>query len=113
MKTFLICPVRGVSPAETEGFVKQLEADGYTVHWPPRDTNQDDATGYRICSDNMAAIAASDVVHVVWDGNSQGCLFDLGVAFALGKRVTPLRMPPPTEGKSFQNMVAHWASKAA
>lgn len=109
MKSFLICPVRGVDPETQKAIVAGLEAAGFAVHWPPRDTNQDDSTGLRICRDNMAALAAADVVHVMWDGKSQGCLFDLGVAFALGKKVEPVSLPAPTEGKSFQNMVQAWA----
>jgi nucleoside 2-deoxyribosyltransferase len=108
--TFLICPVRGVDPATRAAQVAALEADGYTVHWPPRDTNQDDAVGLRICRDNADAIAASDVVHVIWDGKSHGCLFDLGVAFALRKIVIPIELPEATEGKSFQNMILEWAA---
>ena len=108
LKTFLICPVRGGKAAASAGAVASLEAAGWIVHWPPRDTDQDDPTGLRICRDNLAAIRAADVVHVAWDGESQGCLFDLGMAFALGKRVIPLGLPPPTPGKSFQNMVMAW-----
>lgn len=109
MKSFLICPVRGVPPEEHAAVVRQLERSGFDVHWPPRDTDQNDPTGLRICSDNAAAISAADLVHVIWDGKSQGCLFDLGVAFALGKPVSPISLPAPTEGKSFQNMVQTWA----
>src|SRR5690348_9799883 len=100
MKSFLICPVRGIDPATHEETVRRLEGEGYVVHWPPRDTDQIDDTGLRICRDNMAAIAAADVVHVIWDGKSQGCLFDLGVAFALAKRIIPVTLPEPTAGKS-------------
>jgi nucleoside 2-deoxyribosyltransferase len=109
MKTFLICPVRGIDPTTQLETVQKLEADGYVVHWPPRDTNQDDSIGLRICNDNREAIRAADVVHVIWDGNSQGCLFDLGIAFALGKPVIPMSLPPCSEGKSFQNMIQAWA----
>jgi nucleoside 2-deoxyribosyltransferase len=108
MKTFLICPVRGHSMAETEAIVELLERDGWEVHWPPRDTNQDDPAGYQICCDNLAAITVADAVHVVWDGQSQGCLFDLGMAFALKKRIIPIQLPAPSTGKSFQNMVREW-----
>lgn len=38
-----------------------------------------------------------------------GSLFDLGMAFALGKPIIYLEMPDQTEGKSFQNMVKKWA----
>lgn len=108
MRTFLICPVRGVEPHVSQAFVAQLEADGYEVHWPHRDTDQNDEVGLRICRDNMAAIAAADVVHVIWDGKSQGCLFDLGIAFALNKPIVTLSLPPPSAGKSFQNMMRVW-----
>ena len=106
--SFLICPVRGKDPASYAAIVAGLERDGYTVHWPPRDTNQDDSTGLRICRDNAAAIRAADVVHVVWDGQSQGCLFDLGIAFALGKAIIPIDLPDPSPQKSFQNMIRAW-----
>lgn len=112
MNTFLICPVRGVDPAETAGYVSALEADGWVVHWPPRDTDQDDDTGLRICRDNLAAIRTADCVHIVWDGNSQGCLFDLGMAFAMGKMIVPLSLPAPTDHKSFQNMINAYRSKS-
>lgn len=109
-RTFLICPVRGVDPAESEAVVKQLEADGWTVHWPPRDTNQNDDVGLSICSDNRAAIIRADCVHVIWDGKSQGVLFDLGMAFALAKRIHVVSLPKLTHNKSFQNMVQAWAN---
>ena len=110
MKVFLICPVRGHSISETEQVVRDLEYQGMTVHFPPRDTKQDgDPTGYRICSDNLAAIRAADAVYIIWDGLSQGGLFDAGMAFALGKKLVVLSVPAQTEGKSFQNMFTQWA----
>lgn len=112
MKTFLICPVRGHEMKETEMIVSKLESEGWQVHWPPRNTEQDDPTGYRICSDNLAAIRDADVIHIVWDGKSQGSLFDAGMAFALGKKIIPIQLPELTEGKSFQNMVTEWAGQA-
>ena len=113
MRTFLICPVRGHDPETYARVAADLERQGYEVHWPPRDTNQEDATGLRICQDNRAAIEAADMVYVIWDGKSQGCLFDLGIAFALQKRITVLDAPPPTDGKSFQNMMRAWEKGAA
>lgn len=108
MRSFLICPVRGVSADHTAEIVASLEAGGFSVHWPHRDTDQSDPIGLQICSDNREAIQSADIVHVVWDGKSQGCLFDLGMAFALGKRIEVVQMPEPTEGKSFQNMARVW-----
>ena len=109
-KTFLICPVRGHSQSETESIVTNLESQGWQVHWPPRDTRQDDPTGLQICVTNREAIASAECVHVVWDGQSRGCLFDLGMAFAMKKPVTVINLPPATVGKSFQNMIAAWCN---
>lgn len=111
-KAFLICPVRGHELSETASTVVALEADGWRVYWPSRDTNQDDTTGYRICRDNMEAMIETDVVFVVWDGRSQGCLFDLGMAFVMNKSLRIISLPPFTDGKSFQNMIREWAGLA-
>lgn len=109
--TFLICPVRGHAPKEILAIVQKLESKGWKVHWPPRDTDQNDEIGYAICSQNRYAIAEADAVHVIWDGESHGCLFDLGMAFALGKPIIVLSLPPETDHKSFQNMVRYWAGR--
>jgi len=109
VKTFLIGPVRGMPQGFLKEHVERLEGDGYEVHWPERDTNQV-AASLEICNQNHEAIKAADVVHVIWDGKSQGCLFDIGVAFALGKKAIPITMPEASPGKSFQNMVREWAS---
>ena len=105
VRSFLICPVRNSEPGKTAGIVMQLEADGFDVHWPHRDTDQNDDTGLRICTDNRQAIEGADVVHVVWDGVSQGCLFDLGMAFAMRKPITAISLPAQSRGKSFQNFI--------
>jgi len=111
VKIFFACPVRGTSEEyhkELEADIKLLESYGHTVHFPPRNTNQDDPNGIQICKDNRSAIEAADVVYVKWDGKSQGVLFDLGMAFALRKPVIGYSLPPLTEGKSFQNMLYYW-----
>lgn len=107
-RAFLICPVRGVPKEATAKIAADIEARGWELHWPPRDTNQEDSIGLRICTDNLIAIGNAEAVFFAWDGKSQGCLFDLGMAFALGKRVVPVRemMPEVVGGqKSFQAMV--------
>ena len=111
MKAFLICPVRGVDPELTRAHVDLLEKEGWQVHWPPRDTDQDDPVGLAICHQNREAIAASDRVFVAWDGKSTGSLFDLGMAFALNKPLSVLDAPSPTEHKSFQNMMRAWENQ--
>lgn len=111
MKTFLICPVRGVSIEDTRDIVDGLERTGWTVHWPPRDTPQNDITGLEICKTNRMAIEGADAVHVVWDGKSQGCLFDLGMAFMMRKPLHLIQIPDASEGKSFQNMMRAWSDE--
>jgi len=106
-RAFLICPVRGVSPEASRMVVSILESNGFKVHWPPRDTQQN-AKGLDICSQNMEAIRKAKMVFVIWDGKSEGCLFDLGVAFALNKRLCRISTPQETEGKSFQNVMRDW-----
>lgn len=89
MKIFLICPVRGVTDEEkvaTEKYVLDLETAGNKVHWPPRNTDQDDPVGLRICQDNRQAIEDADEVHIWWNDKSQGSLFDFGIAFALKRK---------------------------
>ena len=108
MKTFLICPMRGHDPTKWESFVDELEKIGWEVYWPPRDTVQEDPTGLRICRANREAIQEADAVHIIWDGESQGVLFDLGMAFALDKEIVALELPPLIDGKSFQNMIVAW-----
>lgn len=51
------------------------------------------------------------MVFVIWDGKSQGCLFDLGMAFAMHKPVGVIALPGPTEEKSFQNMIRDWGKE--
>ena len=108
-KAFLICPVRN-NPEYGKKYVEEFEADGWVVHWPVRDTNQNDDTGLRICRDNYKAIMDADVVLFVWDGKSQGCLFDLGMAFALDKVIWPISLPHDSGSeKSFVRMIRAYA----
>lgn len=110
MRIFLICPVRGITNEEriaTEAYVLALESSGNTVYWPPRNTNQDDPIGLRICSDNRQAIKDADEVHVWWNGKSEGSFFDLGMTFALNKKIILANpdLVQGTQGKSFGNVL--------
>ena len=119
-KIYLICPVRGCTLRRREKmdlYVRDLELQGFEVHYPHRDVNQDnDDGGVRICREHREAMLDCDEVHVFWTG-SAGCHFDLGMAFALSaerqRRSKPpfqfvLANPeevPPTFDKSFQNVI--------
>lgn len=84
-KVFMICPVREASEEEKlflQVYMEALEAKGYKVHYPPRDTNQvDPSGGYQICSDNCHAIMNANEVHIYWTKKSKGSLFDIGMTF--------------------------------
>jgi len=106
-KCFLICPVRGHDMSETEDVVANLEANGWAVHWPPRDTDQN-ADELNICEENKRAIESADQVFIIWDENSKGSHFDLGMAFALSKPISVLDIVACEEGKSFAKMLKRW-----
>lgn len=116
MKIFLICPVRNETDEQRARIAEFLsEAENtHEIHWPPRDTNQEDTTGRNICRQNRDAIASADEVWVWWEGKSEGRYFDLGMAFALGK---PIRIvyggEPPVPGKCYERMVADWQENGA
>ncbi len=90
MKIYLIHPVRKASSRQlllVESYVKQQEEEGHKVFFPLEDTPQGDETGYQILQTEYRAIKDADEVHVFWDKESKGSHFDLGMAFALRKRI--------------------------
>lgn len=92
---YLIMPVRQADEAmaaRCREYLSLLEARGYTVHFPPRDAPQDDPTGQQICEMHRRAMVAADEVHVIWDVNSKGSHFDLGMAYALHKRIVAVAL---------------------
>jgi nucleoside 2-deoxyribosyltransferase len=105
VKVYLICPVRNC-PAEVlasiSEYVKEQELFGHKIHWPHRDVSQSDPTGSAICATHLAAMRNADEVHVIWDVESKGSHFDLGMAYALNKRVVAVKtVRPDTDGKSY------------
>lgn len=106
-KGFLICPVRsGKYKGEAEAWVKMLEDEGVEIHYPPRDTDQtDDGIGLQICADNLTAIRNADAAYIIYDEDSKGSHFDLGMAFALNKPIYLINVDDPTPRKSFFNVL--------
>jgi nucleoside 2-deoxyribosyltransferase len=110
-KVFIICTVRGASEdykKKLEDYVKSLEDKGIKVHLPHRDTNQN-ASGYEICVQNTKAIASSDEVHIFYNPDSQGTHFDMGTAFAYGRKIVVVENVKYGSGKSFPRMLNEWA----
>jgi len=112
MKIFIICTVRRASEEykkELEDYAAILESEGHEVHLPHRDTNQN-ATGGEICRQNATAIYNSDRVDIFYNELSQGTHFDMGVAFAFGKRIKIVKNGEMTSDKSFSRMLVEWES---
>jgi hypothetical protein len=120
-RIFLICPVRYGDHITTKEhketqekvrrYVEKLEKSGNKVHWPKRDTDQNDPVGLRICTDTASAIIWADEIHIWWDPRSEGSKLDFGMSFMcyiLGSKKIVLANPEdvkPTERKSFNNVL--------
>ena len=64
---------------------------------PGRDTDQTEF-GDEVLRQNLEAMKkCDDVVYVLWDGKSMGSMFDMGMAYALGKTVLPITLENNTE----------------
>ena len=64
--------------------------------------------GLEICNQNAAAIASSYEVHIFYNSDSQGTHFDMGVAFALGRKIVIDQNIKYGPGKSFARMLDEW-----
>jgi nucleoside 2-deoxyribosyltransferase len=99
MNIYIICAVRGATSErvkEIRAYAASLrDTEKHHVHFPPDDAPQEDPTGEAICRTHLAAMERADEVHVFWDVNSKGSHFDLGMAYALRKKVVPIRCHYP------------------
>lgn len=116
MKVFIICPVRNATKEQKETlkeYKKQLIGNGNLVYYPDDDNpyEKSDKIGFKICEENRRALSEADEVHILFDPESRGTLFDLGMAFALNKRLRIVNIDVliPTEDKSFSNMILEWS----
>ena len=74
-RIFIMCPVRKATDEEKSflaGYVRKAEQLGHRVHYPPRDTNQNDETGLNICLQNRNAIRQANEIHAYWNSSSEG-----------------------------------------
>jgi len=94
IRIFLICPVKsmpGTTEKKIKKYVRALENEHKKtgglpkkVHWPLRDTPQDDpAGGFNICKTNFRAILVAEEIHIWYDETSGGLKFDMGGVFML------------------------------
>lgn len=90
MYIYVICPVRNVIKEQTDEidkYVETLEKEGHTVHYPPRDVNQNDETGFNIVMAHKKAMIKCDRVDIFWDKTSTGSHQDLGMAIMANKHL--------------------------
>jgi len=89
MNIYIICPVRNQEKDQgicIEEYISELEKEN-KVFYPMRDAPQESKTGYEIVESELKAIIESDEIHVFWDLNSKGSHFDLGMCYALNKKI--------------------------
>lgn len=105
MRVTIICSVRKGTPNWLSHYVWELEKDGHNVYFPPRDTPQEDSTGLNICLRMCQQIRLADEVHICYDSDSQGIHFDMGIAFALGKKWKLINDPTDDNNKSYIKVI--------
>lgn len=105
MKVVIICSVRSGTPQDVYEYVSRLENEGHNVYLPPRDTPQDDLTGLNICLRMCQQIRLADEVHIFYNKDSQGIHFDMGCAFALGKKWRLINNPMDDHKKSYIKVI--------
>lgn len=112
MKIYIICSVRKANENELKfanKYVKYLKQKGHDVFWPYEDAPQDDPTGWDIVTTEKEKIKNSDEVHVLWNVNSKGSHFDLGMAFAFGKPIKRVcNFNKEKDGKSYWKVMKTW-----
>lgn len=99
---------------EIELHMKEMLDSGYKIHVPHLHTVQKDLFGgYAICYENASAIASSSAVHIYYDKQSRGSMFDLGVAYYLNKELVLVNEDQITfDNNDFgDNIVRNWNKK--
>ncbi len=86
-----------------EKYKESLEQQGHKVRIPLFDN--DNWSEFDTCDYNRNCIKWADEVHVIWDGRSQGTIFDLGMCFALRKKIKVQYINP----RNFTNFIEQYA----
>lgn len=114
MKIFLISPVAKSTDTnnnQVSQYVYKLERDGHEVHWPLRDTNQNDNIGNKVTSQNANAIRSADEVHIWYTQDSKGTHFDLGMAWILNKPLVIANDITDPGYKSYERLIRWWSKR--
>lgn len=101
-------------------YVAKLEADGHDVYWPARNNpyQKTDKIGVKICGHNREKMFWADEIHIWYDKDSMGSIFDIGMFFAfVGNKyfkkfiIINSKDVVRTPHKSFENLVLTLAKK--
>lgn len=96
-----------------EEYIEEQENKGNEVVYPLKDVEQDDETGWNIVYNEYESMKECDEVHVIWDPDSGGRHFDLGMAFALEKPLKRVRhMKEDNDGKSYWKVMKIWEERS-
>jgi len=91
-----------------EAHVFELEEKGHVVALPAFDDHEElDALG--VCKHNRSLLEQADEIHIIWDQRSFGTIFDLGMAFALRKKIKVVYLEP----KTFAGVMRKWEEENA
>lgn len=115
-KVFIICPVREIKEEvkiKLTAYIMKLESEGHEVYWPYQDNphQNTDKIGISICEYNRKKMLMADEVHVWYDKNSTGSIFDIGMFFMFVhndfKKLVIINREDivPTPEKSFENVI--------
>lgn len=115
-RIFIIRPVRNVTEevrAKIADYVAMLESQGYKVYDPDRNNpyQKTDLVGIKIIKHNRHEMDIADEVHIWYDKESTGSIFDIGMFLVLTMRVFKKFViinkeeVVSTPDKSFENIV--------
>ena len=84
-KSIFIIHSKGLTD-KASALAEKLRAEGHEVYVPGVQTKQDTDV-LTISIANREAMRKADEVKIIWDGTSHGVIFDLGMAFAMEKKM--------------------------
>ena len=86
-----------------EKYAAELLGQGMEAMLPAFDDHPE-FDEYDICKYNRGLVEAADEIHVIWDQRSLFTIFDLGMAFALRKKLRVIFLEP----KTFAGVMRKW-----
>lgn len=115
-KIFLISPVSTSNPQNYEivkKYVEKMENEDNEVHWPIRDTEQNDPIGINICDTNSKKIFEwADEIHIYYLKESRGIQFDIGAVYFVIRILGIKKKVVFVNKEDFQNELSEISGKS-